>query len=167
MSTQDEKQHKLAIRAWTMYDWANSAFATTIMAAVLPVYYTTVAASNLAPHLATARWGFTSSISALIAAVISPILGAVADFSGAKKALPCHFHVTRGNCYCIFCTLYKAATGCLLLSFSSLAISASLAVWYITMRCCHTSPARMRLIRSAHAGTPWAILAEVSCWQST
>ncbi len=85
MTTQDEKQHKRAITAWTMYDWANSAFATTIMAAVLPVYYTTVAASNLAPNLATARWGFTSSISALIAAVISPILGAVADFSGAKK----------------------------------------------------------------------------------
>ncbi|MEJ5203580.1 MAG: MFS transporter, partial [Anaerolineales bacterium] len=78
MTTQDEKQHKRAITAWTMYDWANSAFATTIMAAVLPVYYTTVAASNLAPNLATARWGFTSSISALIAAVISPILGAVA-----------------------------------------------------------------------------------------
>ncbi len=35
----EEKQHKRAIRAWTMYDWANSAFATTIMAAVLPVYY--------------------------------------------------------------------------------------------------------------------------------
>ena len=81
----DEKYHKRAISAWAMYDWANSAFATTIIAAVLPVYYTTVAASNLAPNIATAYWGFTSSISALIAAVISPVLGAAADFSGAKK----------------------------------------------------------------------------------
>ncbi|HWQ45678.1 MAG TPA: MFS transporter [Longilinea sp.] len=81
----EEKQHKSAIRAWTMYDWANSAFATTIMAAVLPVYYTSVAAGGLAPNIATAYWGYTSSISALIAAIISPILGAVADFSGAKK----------------------------------------------------------------------------------
>lgn len=81
----EEKQHKSTIRAWTMYDWANSAFATTIMAAVLPVYYTSVAAGDLAPNIATAYWGYTSSISALLAAIISPILGAVADFSGAKK----------------------------------------------------------------------------------
>lgn len=76
---------KKAIWAWTMYDWANSAFATTIMAAVLPVYYTSVAASGLPANMATAYWGYTSSIAALIAAVISPILGAMADFRGSKK----------------------------------------------------------------------------------
>jgi UMF1 family MFS transporter len=81
----DQQSHKRAITAWTMYDWANSAFATTIMAAVLPVYYTSVATAGLASNIATAYWGYTSSISALIAAIISPILGAVADFSGAKK----------------------------------------------------------------------------------
>jgi len=81
----EEKLHKQAIRAWTMYDWANSAFATSIMAAVLPVYYTSVAAGNLAPNIATAYWGFTSSISALLAAIISPILGAIADIRGSKK----------------------------------------------------------------------------------
>ncbi|HCS39715.1 MAG TPA: MFS transporter [Anaerolineaceae bacterium] len=84
-SVSDEKEHKRAIAAWTMYDWGNSAFATTIMAAVLPVYYSSVAAANLAPNVATAYWGFTSSIAALIAAIISPILGAVADFRGSKK----------------------------------------------------------------------------------
>lgn len=77
--------HKKAIWAWTMYDWGNSAFATTIMAAVLPVYYTGVAAAGLAPNVATAYWGYTSSIGALIAAIISPILGAMADFKGSKK----------------------------------------------------------------------------------
>lgn len=81
----EEQKRKRAIWAWTMYDWANSAFATTIMAAVLPVYYTSVAAANLPPNIATAYWGFTTSISALLAAIISPILGAMADFSGAKK----------------------------------------------------------------------------------
>jgi MFS transporter, UMF1 family len=85
-SDSEVKQHKRAIAAWTMYDWGNSAFATTIMAAVLPVYYSTVAAAHLAPNLATAYWGYTSSISALLAAIISPILGAVADFRGSKKA---------------------------------------------------------------------------------
>jgi UMF1 family MFS transporter len=86
-TVEEEKQHRREIRAWTMYDWGNSAFATTIMAAVLPIYYTSVAAGNLPGNIATAYWGFTSSISALIAAVISPILGAVADFRGIKKRL--------------------------------------------------------------------------------
>lgn len=81
----EELQHKREIRAWTMYDWANSAFATTIMAAVLPIYYASLGAATDAPALMTSRWGFTTAIAALIAAVISPILGAVADFRGAKK----------------------------------------------------------------------------------
>ena len=80
-----ENQHKREIRAWTMYDWANSAFATTIMAAVLPIYYASLGAVTDAPALMTSRWGFTTAIAALIAAVISPILGAIADFRGAKK----------------------------------------------------------------------------------
>ena len=87
MSTQtmSDAIRKKAIWAWTMYDWGNSAFATTIMAAVLPVYYTSVAAAGLAPYQATAYWSFTSSIGALVAALFSPILGAVADFRGSKK----------------------------------------------------------------------------------
>lgn len=78
-------QHKRTIRAWIMYDWANSAFATTIMAAVLPVYYASVAGSTLPGNTATVYWAYTTSISLLAAAVLSPILGAVADFSGSKK----------------------------------------------------------------------------------
>jgi MFS transporter, UMF1 family len=81
----DHPNHKRAITAWVMYDWANSAFATTIMAAVLPVYYASVAASTLGGNLATVYWAYTSSISLLLAAIISPILGAVADFRGTKK----------------------------------------------------------------------------------
>ncbi len=85
--TQSESmmEHRRAISAWTMYDWANSTFATTIMAAVFPVYYATLGAPGDAGALMTSRWGFTTAIAALIAAVISPILGAVADFRGSKK----------------------------------------------------------------------------------
>lgn len=78
-------EHRRAISAWTMYDWANSTFATTIMAAVFPVYYATLGAPGDAGALMTSRWGFTTAIAALIAAVISPILGAVADIRGSKK----------------------------------------------------------------------------------
>ncbi len=85
MDAESEKQHKLAIRAWTMYDWANSSFATTIMAAVLPVYYATLGAAGESSAMMTSRWGFTTAFAALVAAVISPVLGAVADFRGSKK----------------------------------------------------------------------------------
>lgn len=81
----EAKARKRAIRAWTMYDWANSTFATTIAAAVLPVYYSSVASSNLAPHEATSNWAFTTTIALVLVALLGPILGAMADFSGAKK----------------------------------------------------------------------------------
>lgn len=71
--------------AWALYDWANSAFATTIMAAVLPIYYSTVAAADLAPHIASAYWGYTTAIALALIAFFSPILGAIADYMGAKK----------------------------------------------------------------------------------
>jgi UMF1 family MFS transporter len=72
-------------RSWAMYDWANSAFATTIMAAVLPIYYASVAGSDLPGNTATVYWGYTTSLALFLVAIISPVLGAVADFLGAKK----------------------------------------------------------------------------------
>ncbi len=82
----DEKEYKRRIRAWTMYDWANSAFATTILAAVLPVYYSQVAGATLAsPAEATARWSFGLSISLFIIALLSPILGTISDVIRGKK----------------------------------------------------------------------------------
>ncbi|WP_339062851.1 MFS transporter [Tepidibacillus marianensis] len=77
--------NKKAIWGWTMYDWADSAFATTIMAAVLPIFYTDVAGASLPSTTATAYWGYTSSIAMLIIAVLAPILGAIADYSRSKK----------------------------------------------------------------------------------
>jgi len=77
--------NRKAIRSWIMYDWANSAFATTIMAAVMPIYYASVAASGLGEGKATSYWGFTQTAAALIIAVLSPLLGAIADRSGGKK----------------------------------------------------------------------------------
>ncbi|GAA3404543.1 MFS transporter [Paenibacillus hodogayensis] len=76
-------RHK--VRAWVMYDWANSAFATTMIAAVLPIFYSGVAASTLPnEQMATSYWGMTQSIAMLIVAVLTPILGAIADYSGFK-----------------------------------------------------------------------------------
>jgi UMF1 family MFS transporter len=82
----DEQEYRRRIRAWTMYDWANSAFATTIMAAVLPVYYSQVAGATLpSAAIATAYWSAGLSISLFIVAILSPILGTVSDVMRGKK----------------------------------------------------------------------------------
>ncbi|ACY12976.1 MFS transporter [Haliangium ochraceum] len=77
--------HRRELRAWAMYDWANSAFATTIMAAVLPIYYSSVAASHLEHHVATARWAYTQVVALIIGVAIALTMGALADYLGAKK----------------------------------------------------------------------------------
>lgn len=86
LASLSEKEYKRRIRAWALYDWANSAFATTILAAVLPAYYSSVAGSTL-PSAATATqyWSLTLSISVFIVALISPILGTVSDIMRGKK----------------------------------------------------------------------------------
>ncbi|WP_284139515.1 MFS transporter [Virgibacillus sp. LDC-1] len=79
------KKRNKSTFSWVLYDFGNSAFATTIMAAVLPTFYYDVAASGLQENLATSYWGYSQSIAALIVAVLAPILGAISDFSAAKK----------------------------------------------------------------------------------
>ena len=82
----ETNNHKRAINAWAMYDWANSSFATTIMAAVLPVYYANVAAATLPENYALTHigpipppfpccWWRSSARS----------WGPMADYSGSKK----------------------------------------------------------------------------------
>lgn len=79
-------EYKRRIRAWTMYDWANSAFATTILAAVLPVYYSQVAGAKLpSAAVATSYWSAGLSISLIIIAILSPILGTISDIMRGKK----------------------------------------------------------------------------------
>ncbi|WP_010093754.1 MFS transporter [Ornithinibacillus scapharcae] len=71
--------------SWALYDFGNSAFATTMLAAILPIFYSSVAANNIDESLATSYWGYANSIAVLIVAILAPILGAIADFSAAKK----------------------------------------------------------------------------------
>ncbi|HUC92520.1 MAG TPA: MFS transporter [Paenibacillus sp.] len=72
------------IRAWIMYDWANSAFVTTMLAAVMPVFYESVAGKGLADNTAENYWGFTQTVATLLVALLSPVLGAIADYRGSK-----------------------------------------------------------------------------------
>lgn len=86
LGTLDEREYRRRIRAWTMYDWANSAFATTILAAVLPIYYSQVAGATLPSEAtATAYWSLGLSLSLFIVAILSPILGTISDVMRGKK----------------------------------------------------------------------------------
>lgn len=82
---QSPRQYRKVINSWVMYDWANSAFATTVMAAILPVYYSKVAGATLSGNKPTFYWGYTVSIALMITAFLSPVMGAIADYTGAKK----------------------------------------------------------------------------------
>lgn len=69
-----------------MYDWANSAFATSIMAAILPIFFRNIAAGHLTEnHLATSFWGYTSAVAMLCTAVLSLTLGPISDYASSKK----------------------------------------------------------------------------------
>ena len=77
--------HRPETRAWAMYDWANSAFMTTIIAAVFPVYYTVVAADGLDTKTAQFRFTIATTLALAVIALLAPVLGALADVRALKK----------------------------------------------------------------------------------
>lgn len=79
-----DRAYRKVVNSWCMYDWANSAFATVMLAAVMPVFYVEVAGAGL--KNATNVWAMTQSVSMLIIALAAPVLGAIADHCGARKS---------------------------------------------------------------------------------
>lgn len=77
-----EKRFTKAEKSWIMYDWANSIYATNIMAAIFPIYF-----AMQADETGNKLYGFAVSAAALVVALLAPILGAIGDFSGMKKKL--------------------------------------------------------------------------------
>jgi UMF1 family MFS transporter len=75
------------LRAWAMYDLANSAMMTTIITAVFPIYYEKVACAGFPPAQATQYFAVSTTIGMVIIAVLSPLLGTMADFNGRKKQM--------------------------------------------------------------------------------
>lgn len=80
-----------AIRAWITYDWANSAYATTILAAVLPAYFAAEVVGDGGVVLFGRNWtgqdlwALAVGVGPLIMFLLTPVLGAIADFSASKK----------------------------------------------------------------------------------
>ena len=93
-----------AVFGWAMYDWANSAFATTIMAGFFPIFFKSFWSAGVDPTMTTARLGIANSLSSILVALAAPLLGAIADRGTAKKKFLLFFAslgVIMTSCLCL------------------------------------------------------------------
>jgi UMF1 family MFS transporter len=79
------KNNRYAKYSWALYDWANSAFATTIMAGFFPLFFKSYWADPANPTQSTFYLGVANSAASIIIAALAPFLGAIADRGGVKK----------------------------------------------------------------------------------
>jgi UMF1 family MFS transporter len=77
--------NKKTILGWALYDWANSAFATTVMAGFFPIFFKQFWSQGVDTTISTARLGLANSIAGITVALLAPLLGAIADKGSAKK----------------------------------------------------------------------------------
>jgi len=73
------------VLSWALYDWGNSAFATTVMAGFFPVFFNGFWSVGADGSLTTARLSFANGIASLVVALLAPIIGAIADRGGSRK----------------------------------------------------------------------------------
>jgi len=78
-------RNKKQVLSWAFYDWANSAFATTVMAGFFPVFYKQYWAAGLDSSASTFQLGVGNAVSSLIIVIFAPILGAIADAGRLRK----------------------------------------------------------------------------------
>ncbi|MDD2451094.1 MAG: MFS transporter [Sulfurovum sp.] len=76
---------KRSIYAWALYDWANSAYVTTVIAGFFPIVFKEYFSAHADATVSTAQLGFANSLSSLLIVLMAPLLGAIADVGGLKK----------------------------------------------------------------------------------
>lgn len=108
MEALDVTSHRARERAWALYDWANSAFATTVMAGFFPVFFKQFWNAGVDPAVSTFRLGVANSVASIVVAVLAPLLGAVADRGAGKKRFLLFF---AGLGVCTTGSLYWVAQG--------------------------------------------------------
>ena len=81
----EQKKFTKTEKSWILYDWANSVYATNIMAVIFPIYFGNVCAAAGADNLVL--WSYGTSAATFLVAVLAPILGSLADHKGHKKKL--------------------------------------------------------------------------------
>jgi UMF1 family MFS transporter len=87
MAAQEDgmKESRKAVWGWALYDWGNSAFATTVMAGFFPVFFKLYWSGTASATESTFALGIANSTASLIVAILAPVLGAIADRGSAKK----------------------------------------------------------------------------------
>ncbi|QOP44547.1 MFS transporter [Sulfurimonas sediminis] len=80
-----QNNNKKSIYSWALYDWANSAYATTVMAGFFPIFFKSYYSVGTEVTVSTAQLGFANSISSFVVVLLAPLLGAVADAGSLKK----------------------------------------------------------------------------------
>ena len=79
------KENKRVVWSWAFYDWANSAYSTTVMAGFFPLFFKEYWADPNNPSQSTFYLGMANSIASMVVAALAPLLGSVADQGSAKK----------------------------------------------------------------------------------
>lgn len=79
------KDSRRSIVSWALYDWANSAFATTVMAAFFSIFFSSYWSLDQDSLVTTFWLGIANSLESLVVAILAPVLGAVADSGGYRK----------------------------------------------------------------------------------
>ena len=80
-------ERKKAILGWALYDWGNSAFATTVMAGFFPIFFKQYWSYGADVNMSTAQLGLGNALASLLVAIMAPVLGAIADKGGVRKKL--------------------------------------------------------------------------------
>src|SRR5215470_8099337 len=97
MSTPTGRVRSVLLRrpvvAWALCDWANSAFATTVMAGFFPLYFKQFWNAGVEATESTFRLGLANGIASLIIAIMAPLVGAIADKGSARIKLLALFTV--------------------------------------------------------------------------
>jgi len=92
------KVNKRSIWSWALYDWANSAYATTVMAGFFPLFFKEYWSDPNNPNQSTFYLGMANSLYAIVVAALAPFLGAIADQGSKKKKFLIFFAFSRSNC---------------------------------------------------------------------
>ena len=79
------KENKRAVWSWAFYDWANSAYSTTVIAGFFPLFFKEYWADPHNPNQSTFYLGMANSIASIVVAALAPLLGSVADRGSVKK----------------------------------------------------------------------------------
>ncbi|MCZ2101708.1 MAG: MFS transporter [Chitinophagales bacterium] len=103
--------NKKTIHAWTMFDWANSAYALVISTAIFPGYYEQFTPKEISisqlSFTNTSLYSFAVSFSYIIIAMLSPLLSGIADYSGRRKMF-LKFFTLMGSIACIGLFWFKS-----------------------------------------------------------